>query len=89
MFRNCAIMESPVIHLASIGAMRCMANMFLECSQLKKITVMFNEWVNDSTVTNPTHQWVKGTGGEGEFVCPDGLEEMHDMNHIPVGWEKK
>lgn len=63
---------------------------FSGCSNLQKIKVRFSSWlVPQRPTTNKCRSWVDGVAENGVFVCPKTLEEIHDVDHIPVGWTVK
>jgi len=82
MFIGCTGLTEVNLPLTSLSIEGCL-EMFKNCTSLNKVTVNFEQWLDGD---NATFEWLKNVSSEGEFVAPEGLEEIRDVSHIPSGW---
>ncbi len=86
MFEGCTSLtqapELPATQLAEI----CYWGMFDGCTNISKITVSFDDWMNDG---KSTHTWVKNVAPTGTFICPKDLPLEYGDSRIPEGWTVK
>ena len=86
MFEGCTSLtqapELPATQLAEV----CYWGMFDGCTNISKITVSFDDWMNDG---KSTHTWVKNVAPTGTFICPKDLPLEYGDSRIPEGWTVK
>ena len=82
MFLGCTGLTEVNLPLTSLSIEGCL-EMFKDCTNLNKITVNFEHWLDGD---NATKDWLKNVSSEGEFVAPEGLEEIRGTSNIPSGW---
>ncbi|MCQ2752436.1 MAG: cell wall-binding repeat-containing protein, partial [Coriobacteriales bacterium] len=88
MFENCKNLSTfPNMSATQLGYMSC-TDMCNGCSKISSVTVKFTSWLPNppASSTNTCYNWLKGTAANGTFYCPTDLSEIHDSEHIPVGW---
>lgn len=92
MFNGCSsITETPIFKINNISSNDCFDKTFINCTNLSKISVGFNQWGTtntNGTITDNTNSWVSGVNSTGKFVCTKTLNtSLIDESHIPSGWE--
>ena len=60
----------------------CYCQMFLDCTSLKKVTML----ATDVSATDCLTSWLSGVANKGEFVKAKGLELSKEELGIPAGW---
>ncbi len=85
MFLGCTQLTTAPELLATTLVNNCYTMMFANCQKLNKVKVHFKDW-NESK--HPSQGWLSGVSPTGTFIYPEGLEDIRDADHIPVGWNK-
>ena len=81
MLEGCTGLTSAPELPATVLVKDCYYAMFRNCTGLTSIEVSFGEWIEGTT-----DDWVLNVDSSGTFICPSGLEQIFDANHIPTGW---
>lgn len=85
MFSNCKNIERIEMSAKDVEADRCCESMFQGCTKLNSVTVNFEEWKEIGGKLT-TLNWFNNVPKGGTFYCPEGLEAISNISHIPSDW---
>lgn len=88
MFVGCtSLTEAPELQATEL-VKGCYSNMFTGCTNLNYIKVSFTDWKDnyESSIDNPTYNWVSNVASEGTFKCPEELTLSTGSSYVPEGW---
>jgi hypothetical protein len=84
MFSECINLETTPELPATTLVDKCYYHMFYNGSNIKNITVGFNDWQDE---TEATFEWVANVSPSGSFIrTSKDLEVVYSISHIPEGW---